>query len=1189
MRIRGLGTIGLVALGLTLAMSSPARAQVSASWNVDTSGNWNVAGNWSPATPPDLGGVATFDPFYGMSAGRTVTVNIAPTLSGITFNSPFAYTLSGAGPINLAGGGAFTLHVPDFNGITPTLFGNGSALTVALAGTPTNFLKTGSGTVNFGATANTFTAPIFILNGEIRIQSDAALGNAANTVTIDGGALRVSISATTSARTYTFGSNGATIRTFVNFTMSGTVNGTGTLRRQVATGVLTFSGNASGFTGDVINEAGQITLTGAGPNGALGGTGLLDMTGTLFLNSGGTAGNNNNRIDDNRALTARGLLTQLSGAAAGTNEVIGQYISEQHNNLINVVPDATNSASLTFAGLTRNNRSALLIRAASLGANPGPNVGNLIFTASPGPLYGGGGDPNTQTNASILPFVHAKAATDNVFNTTFATWNNVTGRIVPLSVTLGYTTTLAGSGPLDNANINVNDTVAAGGQQINSLRMAPTASMTISGGAGDVLSLNSGAILSTMDTASTTILATISAPVGFGVREGVVIAQGGTVDFTTGTFGGLQISGVISGSDGLTKAGSGVLALSGNNTYTGQTTLLGGHTLLLGNVSGDGSPSVFGTSTTPIVMTSGNGVNRLYAAGGANRTINRDILVIGGGSTSAALGCVTTESLIVNGNITVTNPTNSLSNGFLSLEGDTVAAGAVVLNGVVSGNGGLRDNFGSYVILNGNNTYSGGTNLATDGTTWEIGHNNAFGTGRVFASSGLATVLAGGGPRTISNDFQLQGGALTFGGTNALTINGEFDLSGTGALVTVNTTGAPVTLGGIVSRGSLVKAGPGELVLSNTNNTYTGSTTVRNGTLTLAGNALSGSGVLGTNPQLAIASSATVQVGDATTAAGDNLSLLVSGPFTIARNIQVNNQNTTGTSTVGGTNTSGTANFSGQLVLNRTANATRLTSASGGRVNFSGLISEAAAGSALQVVGSGWVILSNPTGNTYTGGTTVSSGRLLINNSSGSALGAGNVVVNSGGQLGVLSVAEGGTGIGSFSGGLTVNSGGFLKAGNSVGLLTIGGGTSGLTLNGGATMEVEINGITTPGVDWSQIRVSNGAIFLNSPNLSATASVIVPFGTTLVIVRNDTNSFVTGTFAGLPEGGFFFAGPNYFQITYVFNSPGSDGLANDIAITAVPEPASLALIGCGLFGAGGWYWRRRQAQLEDRLLRRKNA
>jgi hypothetical protein len=143
-----------------------------------------------------------------------------------------------------------------------------------------------------------------------------------------------------------------------------------------------------------------------------------------------------------------------------------------------------------------------------------------------------------------------------------------------------------------------------------------------------------------------------------------------------------------------------------------------------------------------------------------------------------------------------------------------------------------------------------------------------------------------------------------------------------------------------------------------------------------------------------------------------------------------------------------------------------------------------------------------------------------------------------------------------------------------------------MILNNGAIMEVEIQGWTTPGVDWSQIIVSAGGVFLNSPTLSATASVIVPFGTTLVLVRNDSGSSVVGTFAGLPEGGFFFAGPNYFQITYAFNSPGSDGLGNDIAITAVPEPASMALIGCGLVGAGGWYWRRRQKRLEDEVVRR---
>lgn len=251
------------------------------------------------------------------------------------------------------------------------------------------------------------------------------------------------------------------------------MTGSGTLRRQ-GSGSLSLSGNLSGFTGDLINEGvGIFQLTGGA---ALGGTGLLDFTGQFHIDN--SSGSHSNRIHDSRALTARGVTLSFTGAtgAGGSHETIGQLILEQHTNRIDMTPGSGTSASLTFAGLTRNNRSALLIRAPSLGVNPGANVGNVIFTISPGTLYGGGGDPNTQTNASILPFVPARTDVSSNSDTTFVTWNGVNGRIVPLNVTAGYKSSLTTAGPLDNVNLNTNAVVASGGQQINALRFAPTAS-----------------------------------------------------------------------------------------------------------------------------------------------------------------------------------------------------------------------------------------------------------------------------------------------------------------------------------------------------------------------------------------------------------------------------------------------------------------------------------------------------------------------------------------------------------------------------------------------------------------------------------------------------------------------------------------------------------------------------------------
>ena len=77
-------------------------------------------------------------------------------------------------------------------------------------------------------------------------------------------------------------------------------------------------------------------------------------------------------------------------------------------------------------------------------------------------------------------------------------------------------------------------------------------------------------------------------------------------------------------------------------------------------------------------------------------------------------------------------------------------------------------------------------------------------------------------------------------------------------------------------------------------------------------------------------------------------------------------------------------------------------------------------GGSLTKVGDGTLTLSGA--NTYTGGTYVSGGILVIANSSGSGSGTGTVTVESGGTLG---------GTGMISGPLTVDSGGLVMLSGS--------------------------------------------------------------------------------------------------------------------------------------------------------------
>ena len=121
-------------------------------------------------------------------------------------------------------------------------------------------------------------------------------------------------------------------------------------------------------------------------------------------------------------------------------------------------------------------------------------------------------------------------------------------------------------------------------------------------------------------------------------------------------------------------------------------------------------------------------------------------------------------------------------------------------------------------------------------------------------------------------------------------------------------------------------------------------------------------------------------------------------------------------------------------------------------VVFSGIFSEAAAAGklALQKLGTGTVTLKGA--NTYTGGTTVSSGTLLVDNSAGSGTGTG--------KLSVLNYNTSLGGIGSVSGATSLTSGALLSPGDpalggSHGTLTFGGD---LTLGAGSSALFELGG-----------------------------------------------------------------------------------------------------------------------------------
>jgi autotransporter-associated beta strand protein len=121
----------------------------------------------------------------------------------------------------------------------------------------------------------------------------------------------------------------------------------------------------------------------------------------------------------------------------------------------------------------------------------------------------------------------------------------------------------------------------------------------------------------------------------------------------------------------------------------------------------------------------------------------------------------------------------------------------------------------------------------------------------------------------------------------------------------------------------------------------------------------------------------------------------------------------------------------------------------GSQIVDNGAVNPSAIG--LTKSGSGMLILTNS--NTYSGGTTINAGTLLINSSVGSATGAGSVMVNTGGAL---------AGIGTVSGPVTVQSGATLAPSRAATIGTLAAASS-LNLADGANLSFSLDAPNQPG------------------------------------------------------------------------------------------------------------------------------
>ncbi len=599
------------------------------------------------------------------------------------------------------------------------------------------------------------------------------------TLEIGGAGLKAGYGGTSNP--YQFNLGGGTIKvieaalvTSVNATLTG--------------GVSTIDTNGLGATwSGVLSGAGGLAKVGAG---TLKLSGLNTYSGVTNVNAGTLQAGAANTFSSASAVTVgTGATLDLNGFNQSIGSIAGAGTVTNNGAGAATLTAGADNTSTTFSGTLKDGPSAKLALTKT-GSGFLTLTGTNTYTG--GTTISGGflllGDGNTTakivgtvTNNAFFEIVSADTsgitAITNNGSTTFDAGTSASSAAITTNG-VGRLLSFTGNSTAANATITTN----AG---------AKTQFLDTSTGGNAQFITNAGGIVDFSGTTGPASNRQISA----GSIAGAGSYFLGANQLTVGSNGlNSTVSGVISdcgiagtqcnaiGATGgsLVKAGAGTLTLSGTNTYTGGTVLNAG-TLAVG------SNAALGTGT----------------------------LTIANGATlqAAVAGLSLANAITLSGAATI----------------DTQANG-IALTGPIGGGGGFTKTGTGVLVLSGNDTYSGATNV----------NAGTLGAGAATAlSSASAFTIAAGATLDISG-FNQSIGSLA-GPAGTVTNSGA-----TPATLTTGSDNTSTTFSGTIQDGagttSLTKVGTGTFTLSAAS-TYTGATTVNNGTLAVTGDISSSSGV----------------------------------------------------------------------------------------------------------------------------------------------------------------------------------------------------------------------------------------------------------------------------------------------------------------------------------------------------------
>lgn len=575
-----------------------------------------------------------------------------------------------------------------------------------------------------------------------------------------------------------------------------------------------------------------------------------------------------------------------------------------------------------------------------------------------------------------------------------------------------------------------------------------------------------------------------------------VTAGTGTINLTGGTLTTNKIDrfgsapGSINFNGGTLQAGAGsttfLTGLTAATVNAGAVIDTNGFDITIGQnlLAGTGAGTLTKNSAGVLTLTGTN-------AWTGTTTISGGTLQIGNGSTTGTLG----TAAVINSGVLTLNRSNAFS----------------VLNDI-SGSGSLNK-LGAGIATMEANSYTGATSIQAGAILATA--NDTLGT----AAAG--TTIANGAALGLTGVNYSTAEPLTISGPGLTAVNGVFAAVQRGAIQGisgVNTWAGDITItstantrigvqdgASLTISGSITEQTPGSSLAFRHGNTAGSEITLNN-----AGNSWSGfTDVFG---------------GGGALITGDD-DVLPSGAI-----LRVGTSGIPGTTTLDLRGTSQTVAGLTQVVLNTPATITNggaapasLTVSGSTDTVYPAAISDGAGTVSLTKDGSGTLTLSGGTSN-YSGGTVIDGGRILANNTTGSATGIGTVTVHTGGTFG---------GTGAISGAVITTSGSFLSPGASIESLTVG------SASGSGTLVIEYDGSAGTPTDFLSVTgnldlttMTLDSQMLGTP-LTAASYVFADYGS------------LTGTFAAatLPAG---------YTLDYQF------GGLNQIAFVPVPEPASAA-------------------------------